>query len=135
MDKLNFIKDKVKYLEEITMNYEKTKDKLVDEILGLIESIPEKDFELNMLYIKAILCKNDEYSLDDALWILKNMDDNIKNDYEWNYLMAKINFEIGVYDDAKEYVDKIIGIDENDNKVKELSKKIQNMYEYEIRKK
>ena len=132
MDKIDFIKNKVEHFEKATFEYKKIKIALVDEILGLIESVSERDFELNIIYAKIILWKDDEYSLDDAYWILNNLEDGGKNNFEWNYLMARINFEMNIYKDAKKYIDKII---ETDNyEVKELSKKIQNMNNYENRK-
>ena len=78
-----------------------------------------------MLYAKAILWKNDEHSLDDAWWILNIMEDIGNNNFEWNYLMAKIIFEMGIYEEVNIYLNKAMEMDINDKKVNELLKEMQ----------
>jgi tetratricopeptide (TPR) repeat protein len=119
------IKSKVKFIEEKISNNEEIENERIDEIIKLIETISysKRDFEINVLYAKMILLINDEHSLDDAWWILSNMSTKEKGNFEWNFLMAKVNFEMGIYNEAKQYFNEAMKIDENDNRIKKLLKK------------
>jgi tetratricopeptide (TPR) repeat protein len=122
MDKITIIKNKMKNIEEDIISGKKLKEEEIDEIIGLSEAIEVKDFEINMLYAKAILLKNDEHSLDDAWWILSNMNEG-KNNFECNYLLAKIGFKMEIYEEALKYIEEALKIDGNNEEAQKFYKK------------
>jgi tetratricopeptide (TPR) repeat protein len=113
----------MKKIEESIIQGEEARNKGIDEIINLIETIEEKYFNLNMVYARTILLKNYEHSLDDAWCILSNIDEG-KINFEWNYILAKTKFEIEIYEEALEYIKNAIKINENNNNLKKLYKNI-----------
>ena len=117
----NIIRNKVKSIEKTILNNNEIENKKIEKIITLIETLPyeKRKFDLNILYAKMILLKHDEHSLDDAWWALTNIEG--RDNFEWNYLLSKITFEKGIYDEAKNYFNAAMKINGNDKRIKELA--------------
>jgi tetratricopeptide (TPR) repeat protein len=95
-----------------------------------MESTEEKDFDLMILYVNIILKENKEHSLDDAYGILSSIEKEGVNNFDWNYLMAKVDFQMGIYDKGIEYVKKALEINTANGEAKKLFDKMKNMINY-----
>ena len=130
MEKLNLLKKTINELNNEITSCEITIQKNIEKITKLMESTEEKDFDLMILYVNIILKENKEHSLDDAYGILLSIEKEGINNFDWNYLMAKVDFEMGIYDEGIEYVKKALEINTTNGEAKKLFEKMKNMINY-----
>lgn len=96
-----------------------------DEVISLIQSLPEEQKTYHLLYLLALaysdnLEGDDDDNQHNALKILKKISGQGEFDLKWLYLIGKIYFTINQEEYAIEYFDKITRIVQKDKEIASL---------------